>query len=687
LDVNIRRFILIAIALLVVLTGFVSQPVLAGDGPPIVPHEDPDVAKVIFSSLSLLRYYSASLDFILQQDEPGSVANLAKMPFANVPVYLDSATSGFAGYGTDFTHSLVGLFGLWNQENDLIRQYRLTEAAGIYRQLIAGIPQARQELTGLESATVATGAYLKIDSLSPQSELKLTYAEVIAKIQQLSGMLDLLSRSLLPETLANLLKNPNLTLTSAQIADLLKNANSLTPEQVAELLRPTDLTLVVNPTTAYVGDEISFQGSLTSAGAPMSQRKVSILLNNTETLVVTTDDQGNYSGKLQLPYRYVHAAEVQALYFPETGDTGVYLGAASPVIPLTVLFYEVTLDLKQEGTAYPGREVLLTGTFDYNGAPPPAQRPVELYLDDILVSQFSAGTGFSQTIDIGANISPGKHALSASVAAVGRYAPAAADSLLEVKLATPVLELHLPRISFIPGSIGISGRLYSEIGPLQNAGVAVNAGNAGAQVKTTAEGTFNSKLRMGLGLSLLGNQDISVNVQPLEPWNAPLSTTKTTFVINALSCGLILIVLVGLGVYLPRRLKKWNLFPPGKPGRLAETVPAPVTLLGENSTILPLKEAKRDDSEATSNPIMYWYRIALKLVQRLTRAILKPQQTLREYARQSSTALGPAGKYFLELTYIIERKLYGKGQPSKADAEKSRQLARSIQEETGSENR
>jgi hypothetical protein len=375
------------------------------------------------------------------------------------------------------------------------------------------------------------------------------------------------------------------------------------------------------------------------------------------------------------------------LYFPETGDTGVYLGAASPVIPLTVLFYAATLDLKQEGPAYPGREVLLTGTFDYNGAPPPAQRPVELYLDDVLVSQFSASAGFSQTIDIGDSVSPGKHGLFASAAAAGRYAPVAADSLLDVKLATPILELNLPRISFIPGNIGISGRLYSETGPLQNADIVVNAGNASTRVKTTAEGTFNSKLRMGLGLSLLGNQDISVNVQPLEPWNAPLSTTKTTFVINALNCGLILIVLIGLGVYLPRRLKKWSIFAPGKPGRLPEAIPAPPALLEENSTLLLLKEGQRDDKEATSNPVMYWYRIALKLVQRLTQAILKPQQTLREYARQSNPALGPAGKYFLELTYIIERKLYGKGQPSKADAEKSQQLARSMQEETGSENR
>ena len=68
---------------------------------------------------------------MIQLDQTGSDTNLAKMPFANVPQELDDATANFASNGTEFTTSLVDLFGLWNQQNTYIQQYRLTDAAAL----------------------------------------------------------------------------------------------------------------------------------------------------------------------------------------------------------------------------------------------------------------------------------------------------------------------------------------------------------------------------------------------------------------------------------------------------------------------------------------------------------------------------------------------------------------------------
>ena len=87
----------------------------------------------------------------------------------------------------------------------------------------------------------------------------------------------------------------------------------------------------------------------------------------------------------------------------------------------------------------------------------------------------------------------------------------------------------------------------------------------------------------------------------------------------------------------------------------------------------------------TDNSIFYWYRVALKLVQNITKVMLKPHQTLREYGKEANPALGPVGKYFMELTYLIEKRLYGKRQPDINDVQKSQELALEIQKQAGRE--
>ena len=119
---------LIIIVLLLVLLG-TATPVLAADAPG--DQQNPQTAQETFSGIALLNYYSSSLDYIIQLDQTGSDANLAKMPFANVPQELDTATSGFASNGTAFTASIVNLFVLWNQQNTYIQQSRLTDAAAL----------------------------------------------------------------------------------------------------------------------------------------------------------------------------------------------------------------------------------------------------------------------------------------------------------------------------------------------------------------------------------------------------------------------------------------------------------------------------------------------------------------------------------------------------------------------------
>jgi hypothetical protein len=351
-----------------------------------------------------------------------------------------------------------------------------------------------------------------------------------------------------------------------------------------------------------------------------------------------------------------------------------------------VLFYAAQLTLQTNNIAYPGKEVILTGTFDYNGAPALQQRAVELYLDNALEGQFNAPLVFDQGITLDATITSSKHVITVSVPADGRYAPVLASYVLNVTLATTNMDLHLPVIGLIPGSIQISGKLYSSVGPLNNASVLITRGTESKQITTAADGTFSTKIGLGLAFNLLGTQGITLRIQPQEPWNTPLTSTKNIFLLNYVALLLILIVLAAFAVYLPRRFKKWFVVQPGKHVRVPGLVPqSPLSTHQVKTGISPKPPESSEKPEEGANSIFYWYRVALQLVQVVTKKLLAPHQTLREYGQEASNKLGPAGKHFLELTYLIERRLYGIRQPDATDVQQSKDLALEIQKEAGRE--
>ena len=242
-----------------------------------------------------------------------------------------------------------------------------------------------------------------------------------------------------------------------------------------------------------------------------------------------------------LPYLYISPMPMQAIYYPQGNDAGVYLAATSPITNLPCSFIPPTdIAAKQHGLS--GKKSTVTGTFDYGNAPVLTQRPVQFYLDNALVKQFSAGPVFNQGICSRHNHASA-HVVTISVPADGRYAPAISTYTLNVTLAATVMDLHMAAIGLIPGSIGLSGKLYSVVGPLANAAIEITGGLPSKQIITAADGSFNTKIGLGMGLSLLGTQGIKLQIQPHEAWNAPLTSTKNIFLINYVMLILILVVL------------------------------------------------------------------------------------------------------------------------------------------------
>ena len=149
--------------------------------------------------------------------------------------------------------------------------------------------------------------------------------------------------------------------------------------------------------------------------------------------------------------------------------------------------------------------------------------------------------------------------------------------------------------------------------------------------------------------------------------------------VNVIYSGGTVIILAILGVYLPSRLRR----------RLGIRVPKRVASpTGDSAPVVPQASAPPmhtllHGSEEPTEPrrrVAYWYHLVAHLIARATKIALKPQQTLREFARESVRTLGPVGDFFLQLSKIVERILYSHDEPTAEEEQKSKILSLAIEE-------
>jgi hypothetical protein len=637
---GLSRKLVVAIATGLVLCSIVATPALA-----VAPHEDPETAKSVFSGIALFRYYSGSLDFVLQKEPTQVEARLKKMPFANVPQGLEWATDEFASSSTNISYMVVDIDEGLTKLRVLLGQFRLDEASQLEKELSTTISQANSELRRLEEATKTTGRTFQVSSAPEGSDLRQAYDEVLDRINRIREML---------------------RLQEAVIA-------GISEPPTGELLKRTEVTLKIEPVTAFVGDSILFEGTLTAEGVPLAGREVDILLNGSQYASATTEAGGHYTGSLAVPYWYIPEIKLQALFYPREKDIGVYISSISPETVLKVLFYEAKLELSVADKAYPGLETEVTGRFDYGQSPAPAERRVQIYLDDALITELQAQPEFAQKIKIDPGTDLGKHVTSVSAQAVGRYAPVEASAGLTIVRATPILDLSMPRAVMIPGGIDLTGRLHSEVGPLSGASVIIGLGKSQAELESSRDGTFD----------LIGSEQVEIRVLPKEPWHAPLITTRSLVVVNVLNLSGLIALLVLLGIYVPAQLRKrFGLYRERRVRPAPQVVrPKPMPAYSDGANVPAPTE---DLGEPTGEPrerILYWYRLIVRLIQRITRVFARPQQTLREYVREAVPVRGPIARYLGEFTRIVERLFYSRYEPTEGDLEKIKGLPHNIEEE------
>ena len=659
---SLATLALVLLSLLVLPGGVI----MAGNGEP-VPHEDPDIAEVHYDEIAILDYYSQLIDTALARTPTNTEVLREKTLFANIPESLGLYLAKFGNATVRISWLIVEIEADIDTINALARQFRLEEMEEQRLQTQDKLNGAYEQLSIIEKSSATSAQILGIPYSPGDSPLGMAYKELEGKIALLRSLLDLFQALLetLPEdSLQELLQD----IPEGSLQELLQT-----------LLRPTELTLAVEPTAVFVGDWISFKGNLTSGGIALPNREVLLLLDGVPYFNSQTGQDGSYQGQLQIPYNYNPCLTLQALYYPQDSDIGIYLASKSSAVEIQALFYMAGLRLEIRGKSYPGLDCSLFGYFDYGDQPIPAARVIQIYLDRRLISQVSVKDSFELDIPLEPETALGQHRLLVIAPSQKRYAPVASETTLDVVKAVTTIEVSPPRLAFMPFSLNLEGYIYSDFGPVKDAIVEASFGTHIAQATTSQDGTFNVKLATGMNLSLIGTRDISLKINPTEPWNSTADSSWSLVLVNPILIFLIAAALAIIIVTLAKRLRVRSTIT--VTGAAVPVVVTPATASTEQSrtgiTSLSIHRREvKDLRQLTFN----LYRRLLRLIQDFTNITMKPHLTLREFTTQCAPIIGPAHRYLDQFTHIIERLLYSKHPPEPADLEKGQELTRYMEE-------
>lgn len=676
-------------------------------------HEDPDSAGENPSLSAIFRYYSEMLDFVLRRDFTKAEQMLEKGQFMNLPESLKGSKGkpGIADAGI-FSIMKDSLSVLRDTSQDMTRlgkligQSNLADAIKVEEGIFSSLASVYQNKEKIKLALGAVDKEYKISSAPESSELRIAYYSVIGRLEaietsfrdsymSLKNELEELKRKALLPTDLKLNVRVGTAFIEPPTTDLELNKRAseaftqplptdleLDKRASAAFTQPltTDLELKIAPSEAFVGDEIGFDGYLTSEGKPLSGREVGITVNGSIQTVVSSADNGSYRGSLRVPYLYTDEMYIQALYSPEGKDKELYASSLSQAVKLKTLFYRSRLEVDVKGEAYPGLEKEISGRFDYGQSPASGPRKVQFYLDGTFLGEEIAGQNFSRKIRIGPVISEGYHSISVLAEPSGRYSSAAFYDILDITRMTPYIDYKVSGLALVPGKFTILGKVSSKKGPLRNAKIKISTGKYYSEILSKEDGGFSGKVKINDGFIQTGRQDLIIQVVPAEPWHAPVTARGSIFVINVINIGIIVFVIILLpfiyrlrGVEIKLLWNRWR----EKRAREAPVL-AKATGISDSGTMAVSVEAEREPEDSPRSRILYWYRLTARFLMRGAGTALTAHQTLREFAQAAGRALGPLAGYFLELTRMVERLLYSRYKPTEEDAVDSRRMSEEV---------
>jgi len=344
----------------------------------------------------------------------------------------------------------------------------------------------------------------------------------------------------------------------------------------------------------------------------------------------------------------------------------------NPQTVINTYFYLPTLlEVSVPETAYPGLPFTVSGQV--TSADGTTDRLVEVLLDDTQLTAETVQGQFSFQVTPPQQVSTGKHDLDIVVTPQGRYSGASQRLAINIARFPIQMDIQLPRVNFFSNSIEVKGKVYQSLSPLDDAKVYVTLKQVSTVTRTSNDGTFTTAVDVPFDLSLIGPQELTVSVEPVEAWYASLEIKRWIFNVNVSNTSLMLVVFISMGVLIYTRVR-------AKPSRIRQEMITKQGIIQEPTTIRSLPRLKYEFTD-TKGRILSAYLNGLEIVEKVTGISMEPHTTLREFLKTSTPRLPGAINPFTELTIMAEIALYSSHDPTPTAAVRAERIAATIKEE------
>ncbi len=347
----------------------------------------------------------------------------------------------------------------------------------------------------------------------------------------------------------------------------------------------------------------------------------------------------------------------------------------NPLMVIRTSFYHPTLlEVSVPETAHPGLPVTISGRVSSTDVK--LERTIKVLLDNIQLTEENIQGKFSLEVTPPPQTSTGRHTLTVVATPEGRFA--GTSKSLPINIEIPIwAEIYVPRLITIPETIRISGKVYHGLGPTQDAWIKITFKDFSTTVKTATNGSFTTSLDVPLDLSLIGPQELTITIEPIEPWYAPLQIKKWVFTVNPLNTGLMLVAFFSLGLLVYSRVRTRVPVPQEEKVILQPQVKEP-------SAVTPPSRPKYELTDIKGR-ILSAYISGLEAAEKITGISMAAHTTFREFLKTATPRLPTAIKPFTELTTIAEVALYSAHKLDEDIATRAEHLATTIKEELHSE--
>ena len=636
-----RRFI-IALSIIVLLSILLlGLSTLAS--PKRIPHENPATSVNSTDPVLLLLFYGDVFDLASISKYKDAQSLLEDIKHANIAEELQYIIDHYNSLSDELFSDLDTAETLLDEASALLAHYRLYEAEIKLGYAEATVNNAQFLVEEIKIATYTLGQKLQVFLRSVDTELKEAYVR-LARI---------------------LYRFDQLIIEFNQLWHRLAKKYEI---QVQEELTPTELTLSVTPTSAFVGDSIIASGRLTGEGMPLANRKLTLLLNN-KPIIISTQPDGSYATTTNIPYKYTSRMTLATVYTPAGDDIGTYIDSRSPTVMVNTSFYTTSLELSAPATGYPGLPIIIEGKVSSpSGA---VDRILTVFLNTVELASKTVQNEYSFQVTLPAQASLGNQNLNVVVSPRERYSGTSESVAINISKLPIQADTLVPSIIVLPKSIQISGRVYHYLEPLPNASVSLTLKEFSTTVKTSDDGRFTATIEVPIDLSLVGTQELDIIIKPVEPYYQTFQLTRRVFTINPLGMILISLVLVGLvaycrGIITPVRRRRDILTPEAESRQ-------PIAGTPSTKPIYVFTGVK--------GQLLLAYLDGLGAIKTVTGISMAPHLTLREFLQMVTPLLTRATKSFTELTTITEIALYSTHELDEDMATLAKELVVTIKKE------